>query len=120
MSYVQFIVGCKGLNLSSVRKFDKLYTKELMRDLQDEGLSGALASRAINAVVRAMDAGQNLLDLCDVIKKMGKSKIAGRLWAEHVASLLAWVPREHRRQYVKGLLKLADEMEESDRKIEDL
>lgn len=117
MSYI--LVGCMGLSLSSERKFSRVYAKELMRDLQEKGLSGVLTSRAVNAVVKAVDAGQNLLDVCDELREVGKSEIAGRLWAEHIASLLACVPREHRREYVNGLLKLANDMEKTERGIED-
>lgn len=85
--------------------------KELMHELQGGGLSGALASRAVNAAVKATEADDNLLAVCDEIKRAGKPDVASRLWAEHVASLLACVPRRYRRRFVNIVLKLAEGME---------
>ena len=82
-----------------------------MRELKENGLNRALASRVISAMLKAIDSEENLLAVLDEIKKRGKTNIAAMLWSEHIASLLLCIPRKYRRKFVKIVLKLADEME---------
>jgi hypothetical protein len=95
-------------------KESKLFVKELMRELRDSGLSGSIASKAVSAALKATEADENLLAVCDEIRKAGKPDLAGRLWAEHVASLFTCVPHGHRKAFVDIVLKLAEGMEEED------
>jgi len=111
---VKYLATAKHQAVMGLSSESKAYMKELMRELRDSGLSGPIASRAISATLKATEANQNLLDICDEIKKAGKADVAGRLWAEHVASLFACVPREHRKGFVDIVLKLAEGMEKAD------
>lgn len=89
-----------------------LYMKELLRELEESGLSMVLVNKAVNAAVKATRAEENLLAVCDEITKAGRADVSGRLWVEHVASLLASVPRQHRRKFIDIVLKLAEGMKE--------
>ena len=95
------------------REHTRAYSKELMRELREEGLSGVLASRVVSAVAKAMDAEESLLAVLDEVKKAGKPDVAGMVWSEHIASLLACIPRKLRKRFVEVVLKLADAMDEA-------
>jgi len=68
-------------------------------------------SRVVQSTIRAIEAAEPLLDACAEIDGSGKTELAGRLWAMHLASLIAAIPRWRRKKYMKIILKLAKEMD---------
>jgi len=67
-------------------------------------------SRAVQSTIRAIEAAAPLLDACAEMDRSGKAELAGRLWAMHLASLIAAIPRRRRKKYMKIILKLAEGM----------
>jgi len=104
--------------LAEDKKAWKVIFKAMLQTLQDVGLSGALASKAANAEVKAIAAVEDLFKVFDELSDAGRPDVAGTLWAEFYASLLLDMPKEDRRKFLKVVLKMADEMEKFLEEIE--
>ena len=93
-------------------KMGSTLVEDLTRDLKAGGLRGGQLSKAVMVAVKAIEAAEDLLDVCAEIERSGKTEVAGELWAMHIASLISLFPSEEREKYLKIILKLAKGMED--------
>jgi len=96
----------------------KVYRKGRLLELQEDGLSGVLASKVVNAEVRVIEAVEKLFSVCEEIEKTGKSGIVGMIWAGIYAKLLIAIPKQIRKEFMEAVLKMAEEMEKEEEKEE--
>ena len=87
------------------------FVEDLTRELKAGGLREGQVSKAIYSAVKAIEASEDLIDICAEIERSGKTEVARELWAMHIASLISLFPSEEREKYLKIILKLAKGME---------
>jgi len=95
----------------SLSKMIPTFVEDLTRELKAGGLRGVQVSKAVMVAVKAIEAAEDLIDICAEIERSGKTEVAGELWAMHIASLISLFPILEREKYLKIILKLARGMD---------
>ena len=97
--------------MSEEKRLLKGYFQDRLQELKDLGLSGALASRAAMAEVKALEAAGNLFRVVDELYDSGRQNVASFLLSDFYARLLLYIAGEDRERFSKVAVKMAEEIE---------